>query len=243
MVCPDSPPAPWAPAQSPNAGAIRYRELVREDWDAVFELSRVIWYADSQEIADEEVQLLASLIDISLLLKRTNYGIVAEEVGSGRIVGVVSVATSEPPPKRVQGWHEVAIARALERGEIIGAERGNDTGVQLHAFEGEMRRYLTLTEARLDKRYDGEVTLLLVDTAYQGVGMGRALLEQGVAWLRAQGCTRIFLITDDSCDYRFYDHLGWTRAQEFKADLTIFGKLHETVEYIYELALKRVASA
>jgi len=213
---------------------VLYREMVREDWDAIFALACAIWYSDIDEIDDDEVRLLASTIDISLVLKRSSHGIVAIDEQTGSIVGVVCVTGTEPPPKRVQGWHEVAIAKALDRGARIGEARGDDTGVQLKGLDAELRRYLALTDELTRDGYDGEVTLLLLDAGYQGLGIGRELIDRGIEWLHAQGSRSLYLVTDDSCNYPFYDRLGWRQAHAFKADITIFGKVWETVEFIYE---------
>lgn len=61
-------------------------------------------------------------------------------------------------------------------------------------------------------RSDGEVEVLAVRPGYEGFGIGRRLLELSVAWLRAQGCSPIWLCATPNPDLRassVYRHLGW----------------------------------
>lgn len=69
------------------------------------------------------------------------------------------------------------------------------------------------TSPRLLRAYrgpapDGEITFLAVNPDRQGRGTGRALVEE---LARRQAGKRLLLFTDDSCNYRFYDHLGFDR--------------------------------
>lgn len=66
-------------------------------------------------------------------------------------------------------------------------------------------------------RDSGEIAVLALMPAYEGQGIGRALLEQVMATLRARGFTRLFL----SCSadphvrsYGFYRRLGWVATGE-----------------------------
>lgn len=66
-------------------------------------------------------------------------------------------------------------------------------------------------------RDSGEIMVLALLPAYEGLGIGRALLKQVMAMLRQAGHTRLFL----SCaadpqvrSYGFYRHLGWVATGE-----------------------------
>ena len=64
---------------------------------------------------------------------------------------------------------------------------------------------------------DGEVVALAVREGYEGRGIGRALLAEAVAFLRARGVAKPFLYTSPRADWRAYhvyrDH-GWRATGE-----------------------------
>lgn len=58
---------------------------------------------------------------------------------------------------------------------------------------------------------DGNVWALFVDPEHEGRGIGRALHDEMVAWMFAQGLERLWLTTDpDTRAARFYARSGWT---------------------------------
>lgn len=71
----------------------------------------------------------------------------------------------------------------------------------------------------------GIVKLLILAPEARGQGVGRSLLEQGLAWLKEHGATSVRLVTDDECDWSFYDHIGMDRIAEQK------------YQFIYEMEL------
>lgn len=205
------------------------REMTTDDWEDIIDLASKMWF-DQEEIPTEEARKLAATIDTHLTLKGATDGIVVIDTDSDRLVGVIAFRGPTLPAKRVQGWHEVAIAKALARGDDIGGE----VAIGLHSFEGEMRRYLDLFDMKRTRDYNGAILLLLLDPAYQGQGIGREMMQRTLEWFRSQGCSWVFLDTDDTLDFAFYEHFGWKRAVEFPSTFEIFGKVYTPVEYIYE---------
>ena len=59
----------------------------------------------------------------------------------------------------------------------------------------------------------GEVYVLGVDPAAQGLGLGKALLNRGLAWLREHGCTEVLLYVDgdNTAAMALYERAGFTR--------------------------------
>jgi GNAT superfamily N-acetyltransferase len=70
-------------------------------------------------------------------------------------------------------------------------------------------------------RTDGEIEVLAVRPGYEGLGVGRSLLELGRDWLFAEGWERIWLAATPDPDLRasgFYRALGWRPAGERVGD-------------------------
>ena len=61
----------------------------------------------------------------------------------------------------------------------------------------------------------GEFGLVGVDAKRKGQGLGRALVERGLAWLRDEGCREIGVVTQGSnvAAHRLYQSLGFKTAQ------------------------------
>lgn len=81
--------------------------------------------------------------------------------------------------------------------------------------------YLGLEKDFLDKAQQelggdgvGIVELLILTPEARGAGIGRELFERGVMWLREHGAKTIRLITDDECNWGFYEHLGMRCAMK-----------------------------
>ena len=124
------------------------------------------------------------------------------------------------------GWYFWLKERCRATQVLAAYEDGCFAGVLLAEAYGETvqkcswlaRSYVELAEAaELDRRYrqrvrpDGEILFLAVDPAFQGRGVGSALLS---ALAAAEPGKTFFLQTDNACIYQFYDHRGFVRAEE-----------------------------
>ena len=75
-----------------------------------------------------------------------------------------------------------------------------------------------------------EFKLLIVSPAARGLGVGGDLVSRGENHLAQTGAAGYYLITDDTCDVGFYDHLGLSRlvaeasAAEPGINLYVYGK-------------------
>lgn len=59
---------------------------------------------------------------------------------------------------------------------------------------------------------DATLFALFVHRSHEGKGLGRQLMQAAEIWLGAQGCRKIWLLTDADTRVRangFYRHLGW----------------------------------
>lgn len=64
---------------------------------------------------------------------------------------------------------------------------------------------------------DGEITLFAVDPDYAGHGIGTILLDSLAAKHKGK---QIYLYTDDSCSYQFYEHRGFALTGKQKIELS-----------------------
>ncbi len=82
--------------------------------------------------------------------------------------------------------------------------------------------------------YDGVLTLFIVQKNYRGQGIGKALLRGLQMYWKAQGTNRSYLYTDNTCNYGFYEHMGFTRADERTVDIIRNGQKDTMDVYLYD---------
>ena len=81
----------------------------------------------------------------------------------------------------------------------------------------------------------GALELLIVSPEARGYGIGGSLMKMSLDWLREQGATDYRLVTDDDCDWAFYEYKGLKRMGE--REITFAGAQDETQPfniYVYQ---------
>lgn len=98
------------------------------------------------------------------------------------------------------------------------------------------KEYDALPEG-LDGYFDGEISILIVDKDYRNKGYGKDLLNKVFDLAKKDDMKNIQVLTDESCNYKFYESLGLKKKGETKV---VFGEPNRKKEenYIYEKVLK-----
>lgn len=68
--------------------------------------------------------------------------------------------------------------------------------------------------------FDGVLTLFAVNEECRGLGVGKELLSRLFDYLQKQNVGRIYLYTDTTCSYEFYEHKGFERLEEKQLTVT-----------------------
>ncbi len=70
-------------------------------------------------------------------------------------------------------------------------------------------------DARHPNSTAGWLELLIVSPEVRGFGLGKKLYNQGIEHLAKHGASHYRLLTDDDCDWSFYEHDNMTRLGAF----------------------------
>jgi ribosomal protein S18 acetylase RimI-like enzyme len=86
-----------------------------------------------------------------------------------------------------------------------------------------------------NETFDGEVTLLALNSDYRGHGIGRSLFQNYTAFMKANHEKDFYLFTETNIStYTFYERQGLKRVTEKFLSTTINNKLFETNLIIFK---------
>ena len=183
---------------------LTWRTFVPEDFERAAVLLGRTWLPEF----DGAAQCAASQIELAHYLSQTTWSLGAER--AGEILGVVLLSERGQEVPEGAGWAEleVRLTRAAEKDDRLAeAVRVEMDGVR--------------EEAELEREYasedpegaDATVKLLIVSPDAKGLGIGGRLFSAALDHLRETGARGYHLLTDDSCDFGFYEHKGLTQAR------------------------------
>lgn len=88
----------------------------------------------------------------------------------------------------------------------------------------------------IEKKFDGEISILIVKKEYQNKGIGSKLLLEVFKLAKEDGLKRIQILTDESCNHKFYEKYNCkmvykTKIQNIESNI-VGNKKFETA-YVY----------
>ena len=93
------------------------------------------------------------------------------------------------------------------------------------------------TSEKLKNYFDGEVSILIVDKNYRGRKIGEKLLLNIFELAEKDDMKNLKILTDESCNYKFYENLGCKKVYETIVENKEKGKLGNNCKekaFIYE---------
>ena len=183
---------------------LTWRAFAPGDFERAAELLGRTWLPEF----DEPAQRAASQIELAHYLAQTTWSLLAER--DGEILGVVLLAERGREVTGGAGWAELEarLTRVAEKDEALAeAVRVEMDGVR---EEAELEREYAAEEPA---GADAAVKLLIVSPDAKGLGLGGRLFSAALDHLRETGARGYHLLTDDSCDFGFYEHKGLTQAR------------------------------
>lgn len=88
-------------------------------------------------------------------------------------------------------------------------------------------------------RFNGVLTLFAVREDVRGFGVGKGLLSKLLSYYEKNQSDSIYLYTDDTCNYGFYEHMGFQRLKEKPVKVIRKNKTAELNVYLYALNTNR----
>ncbi len=179
------------------------REFTGKDFDVVSRWLGEQWHADHGGQAYWQ-----GADELYSHLSRTDQGYVAEG-DEGEALGLVLLAGIRP-----QDHNDTMRMHWLQQRTRLAA-MAKALGIDARADVGVLNDEQEIMQ-KVQERFGqaGEVVLLFVASSARGRGVGRALLERARVWFCEHEVTTVRLVTDGSCDWQLYEHLGMERILE-----------------------------
>ena len=202
---------------------MRIEELSGADFDPLSRLLGATWHA-----RHGERNFWQGTDELCERLSKTDKGFVAKD-DSGTVLGAILLRSP-----RDEDHNDTLRMHWLQQRTRLGA-MAVALGIDARAdatFLAEESKLMGEAQNELGTEDVGVIELLILSPDARGVGIGRKLYEMGTAWLTERGATTVRLLTDDECNWQFYEHMGMRRAMERNAPSSDNPDFRR---YIYEL--------
>lgn len=202
-----------------------YREIRKSDYDIVKELINEAFkfyqYTSNSKVLDI---FLGNYLKGCLI--EQNYTQVVEE--KGEVIGLLFGKTNNKNAflKKVQGIWSLLTCQL----KVLFVDKKDKA--PLLDFKKVYGAYTNLIN-ECNYNFDGEVVLFIVSEKCRGKGIGKTLMNNYLNFCKNNAVGSLYLFTDTTCNYGFYDNNGFKRMGQKQVDIhTINGSLNLGV-YLY----------
>lgn len=208
---------------------IIYRPIQKKDYPEVAELLNQSFQL-YKYISDPKRNNFFKLQYVYSCLSEATYTCVAEQ--HGRVIGVIMGNANSDYQITSHLWYLGKTFWYSFR--ILTRNKKHKSGVR------DYQKLHKIYRAFLQKHkgeFDGVLTLFAVNEKYRGYGIGKKLLDGLLTYLNSKYVTRIYLYTDTTCSYEFYEHKGFERLEEKSLTITREGKAFQMDVFFYGYSL------
>ena len=96
------------------------------------------------------------------------------------------------------------------------------------------------TPKELENYFDGEISIIIVDEKYRNTGLGKEMILKIFDEAKNDNMKNIQILTDESCNYKFYENVGCVKVYEktiLNGEPNKCGNSKSEVGFIYEKKL------
>lgn len=93
------------------------------------------------------------------------------------------------------------------------------------------------TPEELNDYFDGEISILILNSGYRGRGIGKKMLLKIFEYAKNDNMKNIQILTDESCNFKFYEACGCKKVYEkviSNGEPDKYGNISREMGYIYE---------
>ena len=93
------------------------------------------------------------------------------------------------------------------------------------------------TPEELANYFDGEISILILNSNYRGKGIGKKMLSQVFEYAKNDNMKNIQILTDESCNFKFYEACGCSKVYDKvinNGEPDKCGNTSSEIGYIYE---------
>lgn len=210
---------------------IVYRNLKKQDYNEVADLLSHA-FGLHRYVSDKQLLQIFKKQYLYSCLSEATFSRVAEQ--NGKVVGVIM--GNAKSDYRILPHIGYALKFLLYSFKLkIYGRKISDS---ISGYRELHRIYRKFTQ-RHKGEFDGVLTLFAVNSECRGKGIGKKLLFDVEAYWKEHQTKSIYLYTDTTCNYGFYEHQGFVRLEEENLVLKSDGKPFEMDVFLYGYAINQ----
>lgn len=183
--------------------SVLYRNVEEYDYPEIEQLINSTWKFD-EIISDKQTLHIALSLYLNAVLQASTYGQVA--VYEGKVIGVIFGSAKQCVKK-----HTSLEKHAMDLFDHIENEAHSTFFIAYK--EVILETYKELLE-KTNQEFDGAVEFFAVSSEYRGLHVGSHLMNYLFDYFNEQKVNSIYVYTDTTCNYGYYDHRGFVLRGE-----------------------------
>lgn len=206
------------------------RELQKRDYSRIETLISKAWSYPLFCATDKIVKHMSRVFLQACL---TDHTFAKTAVHNGEVVGVILGKKENEYHRTKNLRHYLSVIY-----HVLCLLVSKDGRSALKVIFNSMRTFQSLLKKNQTK-FDGEVVFFVVDEKMRGMGIGKKLLQTFKEYMNESKSSSVYVFTDTTCNYKFYESQGFERIEEKKLMVPLLTQSSIQVDYfLYQINFK-----